>query len=288
MGRIHQSTTRRIQNMRLGKNLLETSNPALRDQKAWQEGLSAGGVETASIQGVVNKTGMLTAIAVAGGMAGIWLTTNHPNLAWPLGIAGFIATLVVYFMILRNPLRAKQTAWIYAVIQGAFLGVLTNALDATLAQMEITATGGLALQAFVVTISVLISMLALYYFRILKPTKIFTSVVGVLTLGIFVTYFISFCMWLFFKTEMPFLSLGSAIQGGTAGWIGVGINVLILGVASLWLIIDFGMIEKQIQSGAPKQMEWFCGFILMVTLVWIYLEAVKLCFRLAVLLNNRN
>ena len=273
--------------MKLGKNMLETTNPALLNQGTWRDGVQAcRDAAAATISGVVNKTGMLTAIAVAGGMGGIWLTQTYPNLAWPLGIVGIIATLVVYFMIMRNPLRAKQTAWIYAIVQGAFLGVLTNALDGILAKMELTATGGLALQAFVITLSVLISMLALYYFRILKPTKMFVSVISVLTIGIFVTYLISFIMSLFGAT-MPFLSLGSALQGGNAAWIGLGINILILGVASLWLIIDFGMIEQKIGSGAPKQMEWFCGFILMVTLVWIYLEAVKLCFRLAVILGNR-
>jgi uncharacterized YccA/Bax inhibitor family protein len=263
--------------MRLGKNILETSNPALKNQEAWREAVAAGGVDTASMSGVVNKTGMF----------GIWLTQNQPGLAWPLGIAGFIATIVVYFMIMRNPLRAKQTAWIHAAIQGAFLGVLTHALDSALVKMGYVAMGGLALQAFVITISVLISMLALYYFRILKPTKKFTATVSVLTLGIFMTYMISFVMSLFGE-QMPFLSIGSALEGGNAALIGIGINVLILGVASLWLIIDFGMIEKQVQSGAPKQMEWFCAFILMVTLVWIYLEAVKLCFRLAILFGKRD
>ena len=274
--------------MRLGKNLLESTNPALKNHEAWREGVaSCTNVETATISGVVNKTGMLTSVAVAGGMFGIWMTQNQPGLAWPLGIAGFIATIVVYIMIIKNPARAKYTAWIYAAIQGAFLGVLTHALDGTLANMGYSAIGGLALQAFVITLSVLISMLALYYFRILKPTKKFTATVSVLTLGIFITYMISFGMS-FFGTQMPFLSLGSAMEGGNAALIGIGLNVLILGVASLWLIIDFGMIEKQVQSGAPKQMEWFCAFILMVTLVWIYLEAVKLCFRLAVLFGNRD
>ena len=275
--------------MRLGKNMLRTSNPALKNQTAWRDGVAEGGTGTASIQGAVNKTAMLTAVALAGGMGSIVLMKN-PNFsqyAWILGIGGFIATLVVYFMILRNPMRAKSMAWVYAAIQGAFLGVLTKALDSTLASMEIAVPGGLAIQAFAITMSVLVAMLTLYYFRILKPTKMFVNVVSVLTLGIFITYMVSFAMS-FFGAEIPFLNLGSAIKGGTAGWIGVGINVLILGVASLWLIIDFGMIEQQIQSGAPKQMEWFCGFILMVTLVWIYLEALKLCFRLAVLLNNRD
>ena len=272
--------------MRVAKNLLETSNPALRNHEAWNEALQAGGTQTASIGGVVNKTGMLTCVAVGGGMFGIWLTQNYPGLALPLGIVGFIATFVVYFIIMRNPARAKYTVWMYAVIQGAFLGVITHALDAMLVNMGYAVLGGLALQAFVVTVSVLISMLALYYFRILKPTKKFVATISVLTLAIFVTYMIALVMS-FFGVQMPFLSIGSALEGGNTALIGLGINVLILGVASLWLIIDFGTIEQQIQSGAPKQMEWFCGFILMVTLVWIYLEAVKLCFRLAILFGNR-
>ena len=266
--------------------MLDSSNPALQNESVWQTGLAASGTETASVQGVVNKTSMLAALAVGGGMFGIWLTQNYPGLSWPLGILGFIAIIVVYFVIMANPMRAKQTAWIYAVVEGAFLGVLTHMLDGLLVNMGYEATGGLALQAFVITISVLISMLALYYFRILQPTKKFKATVYVLTLGIFLTYLVSFIMSMF-GAEMPFISLGSAMQGGQTALIGLGINVLILGVASLWLIIDFGLVEQHVKSGAPKQMEWFCGFILMVTLVWIYLEAVKLCFRLAILMGNR-
>ena len=272
--------------MRMRRNILESSNPALRNQDSWSAGLSVADSETATLQGVVNKTGMLATIAVIGGMLGIWLTQNYPSMAWPLGIADVIAIIVVYFMIMRNPANARRTAWVFALVEGAFLGVLTHMLDGVLESMEIVATGGLALQAFVITISVLISMLALYHFKILKPTKKFKAVVGVLTLGIFLTYLISFVMSMF-GTQMPFLSIGSALQGGQAAYIGLGMNVMILGVASLWLIIDFGMIEQQLKSGAPKHMEWFSAFILMVTLVWIYLEAVKLCFRLAILFGRK-
>ena len=102
--------------MRVAKNLLETSNPALRNHEAWNEALQAGGTQTASIGGVVNKTGMLTCVAVGGGMFGIWLTQNYPGLALPLGIVGFIATFVVYFIIMRNPARAKYTAWMLSLI----------------------------------------------------------------------------------------------------------------------------------------------------------------------------
>ena len=86
---------------------------------------------------------------------------------------------------------------------------------------------------------------------------------------------------------MPFLTLASAFEGGQTAMIGLGLNLFILAVASLWLIIDFGMVEQHVKSGEPKQMEWFCGFILIVSLIWIYLEAVKLCFRLAIILGNR-
>ena len=85
-------------------------------------------------------------------------------------------------------------------------------------------------------------MLALYYFRILQPTQKFVAAVSVLTLGIFITYMISFVMTLF-GAQMPFLSIGSAMEGGNAALLGIGLHVLIPGVSSLWLIILFGMHE---------------------------------------------
>ncbi|MHC4306724.1 MAG: Bax inhibitor-1/YccA family membrane protein, partial [Planctomycetota bacterium] len=149
------------------------------------------------------------------------------------------------------------------------------------------ATGGLALQAFVITISILIAMLALYSFRILRPSQTFVSVIKVLTAGIMITYVLSFVLS-FFGMALPFVSLGSAFAGGKAALIGLGINVFILGVASMWLIIDFKLIEDRVAEGGPKYMEWYCGFALLVTLAWIYFEAVKLAFRIAILLGNRD
>ena len=90
-----------------------------------------------------------------------------------------------------------------------------------------------------------------------------------------------------FGVTIPWIGIGSALEGGQTALIGLGINLFILILASLWLIIDFGLVEQHVNNGAPKQMEWFCGFILMVTLVWIYLEALKLCFRLAILFGKK-
>tara|TARA_B100001750_G_scaffold215324_1_gene199238 strand:+ start:623 stop:1426 length:804 start_codon:yes stop_codon:yes gene_type:complete len=266
--------------------MLNSTNPALRDEQIWNAGITEADNQIASIQGVVNKTGMLAVIAVVGGMLGISLVEKQPGLMVPMGILGFIATLVVYFVIMFNPMRAKYTAWIYSLIQGAFLGTIAYSLEGLLESMGYEAMGGLALQAFVITMSVLVSMLGLYYFRILQPTKMFVSVVSVLTLGVFIVYLMSFILN-FFGTTIPYISIGSALEGGQTALIGLGINLLILALASLWLIIDFGLVEQHVNNGAPKQMEWFCGFILMVTLVWIYLEALKLCFRLAILFGKK-
>ena len=191
-------------------------------------------------------------------------------------------------MVLRsNPAHARWLAPIYAVAEGVFLGALTAALDRMLEGMAIAATGGLALQAAIITISIMGSMLALYSMRILRPTRKFVATVSVLTLGIMITYLISWPLAMF-GMQLPFISLSSAFGDGWTPMIGLGINVLFLGVASMWLIIDFGMIEEKVAAGAPKQMEWYCGFALLVSLAWIYYESVKLAFRLALLLGHRD
>ena len=85
----------------------------------------------------------------------------------------------------------------------------------------------------------------------------------------------------FFGMGVPFISVFTTPMEGTGMWIGLGINLFILLIASLMLIIDFGIIEQRIKAGSPKRMEWFCGFILLVALAWIYIESVQLIARLA-------
>ncbi|MHC4827312.1 MAG: Bax inhibitor-1/YccA family membrane protein [Planctomycetota bacterium] len=261
----------------------ESSNPALRNDNVFNEvyGRLTERADTITLQGVVNRTGLLVLIAVAAGAGGYALVGTMPSILWISCIAAFIVSLGVYFVIHGKPALAPALAPLYAIVEGAFLGALTAALDGVLAQMGYAATGGLALQAFVITISILIAMLALYSFRILRPSQTFVSVIKVLTAGIMITYVLSFVLS-FFGMALPFVSLGSAFAGGKAALIGLGINVFILGVASMWLIIDFKLIEDRVAEGGPKYMEWYCGFALLVTLAWIYFEAVKLAFRIAI------
>lgn len=272
-------------------NGLQSSNPVLAQDDVFNEyyGEAAGTVRSnvTTLQGVVNKTAILVGVAIVAGAGGYAVGQLYPSAIWISAIAAFIVSLGIFYKLRGNPAHAVFLAPVYGVFQGFFLGALTGALDHLLQAMGYVAAGGLAVQAFIITISVMLAMLALYSLGWLRPTKMFVAVVSTLTVGIMITYLISFIAS-FFIAGLPFIRITSAFEGGWAPMIGLGLNVLLLGIASLWLIIDFGLIEEKIKEGAPKQMEWYCGFALIVTLAWIYLEAVKLAFRLAVLFGNRD
>ncbi len=269
----------------------ESSNPALRNEDTFRQfyGRMAERADTATLQGVVNKTAILTGIAVVAGAGGYWAigTVTAMPIVWLSCLASMAVCFGAYFLLRGNAAHARWLAPVYAVTEGVFLGALTGGLDRALAGMQIAVTGGVALQAFIITASILVAMLALYSLRLLRPTQLLVSVVKVATLGIMITYGMSWVAWLL-GVDLPLIGLSSAFGGGWQPLVGIGINVLILGVASLWLIIDFKTVEDLVSEGGPRVMEWYGGFVLLVSLAWVYYEAVKLVFRLAVLFNSRD
>jgi uncharacterized YccA/Bax inhibitor family protein len=236
---------------------------------------------TATVQGVVNKTTLLALIATAAGCGGWAMVSAFPSTLWIASIASLVVTLVIFFALRGNPARAMVLGPIYAAVQGFLLGGISMVFQSILVSQGIAVPGGIALQAFVITIAMLLSMLTLYSLGILRGGATFTRVLSVATLGIMLTYLVSFVMSLF-GASMPFLSIGSAMEGG------LGINLLVLVVAALWFVVDFRQIEEMVAAGAPKQMEWYGAFGLIVTLAWVYLEALKLAFRLAMLFGRRD
>ena len=255
-------------------SLTESTNPALRHGEVFTP---VTGAETASIQGVVNKTAMLTVIAVIGGLGGVALAPSLGQGAMlAVVIAAALITLVLYFAAIAKPMASVVLGPIYAVIQGCFLGIFTYMIDSWLAANDWAVAGGVALQAFVITLAILASMLILYTTRIIQPTRKFQAVILTCVVGIALAYLISLPLYLF-GIQTPLYAMSES--GGSL--LGIGLNLFILVIASLMLIIDFGIIEQKIKSGAPKRMEWFCGFILIVALAWIYIECVQLLARLA-------
>src|SRR5690606_38830644 len=154
-------------------------NPVLVNNDAFEQYYGRNGINVneqanvTTLQGVVNKTAILITVAVAAGMLGYWLLRQFP--ATPVILISCIASMVVCFgvglVLSRKPQLAVTLAPVYAMVEGVFLGALSSALDLRLEGLKIAALGGVALQAFIITISIVLAMLALYSARVLQPTR---------------------------------------------------------------------------------------------------------------------
>lgn len=266
-----------------------TSNPVLANDDKFAEFYGQDAVvpraNVATVQGVVNKTGILALVALALGGVGYWFVSQNPGLMWISWLASAAITFGIFFVIFGKPLLAVYLAPVYAAVEGFFLGGFTYVAEYILAQRGIQVAGGVALQALIITGCCVAAMLTLYSLRILRPTKFFVAAVSTATLAIALAYLVNFVMSLL-GYPLPFLGLSATTATGTAGWIGVGVNLFILAIASAFLIIDFKTVEDIVERGSPKTMEWFAAFGLIVTIAWIYLEAVKLIIRLSSLLKR--
>lgn len=267
---------------------LESSNPTFgaAERYAAQADLRHG---RATMQGVANKTAFLVGLTALAGALSYGLLPLAGSVLLISCLASVVIGIGVAFVLAGNPALSRTLAPVYAGVEGVFLGLFTKFLDATLLAQGIAPAGGsLALPALIITLSCVVAMLILYKTGLLRPTERFRAIVSVLTLGVMLAYLANFILVIAFGTSLPYLSLSSAFQGGQAAMIGLGLNAAILVLASLWLVIDFGLVEGIVEGGAPEEMEWFGAFSLLVTLAWIYYEAVKLAFRLALIMGRSN
>ncbi|HOE38025.1 MAG TPA: Bax inhibitor-1/YccA family protein [Bacteroidales bacterium] len=232
-----------------------TSNPVL-SEKAF-EALSGEG--TMSIKGTLNKSIILFLLLLVSASFSWKLATYDLELLSPLmwggAIVGFILAMVTIFA----KKFAKFTAPVYAIAQGFFLG--------SISMMYNTLYSGIVLQAVLITFGIMAVMLVLFRSGIIKVTNKFRSGVIIATGGIALVYLVSFILG-FFGIQIPYLHSG--------GPIGIGISIFIIIIAALNLILDFNFIQESCERGAPKEAEWFAAFGLMVTLVWLYLEVLRL------------
>ena len=210
--------------------------------------------ERMTLDGAVNKTGILLSLCFGGAFIG-W---NIPALIIPAVIIGFILALVTIF---RSKEKAGTTAPLYALAQGIALGGITliyeNAFD------------GIAIQAIGLTFGILASLLLCYKSGYIKPTENFRLMVGAGIGGIFILYMVSFVM--------SFFGGGLSLLSPTNGSLmSIGLSFGIVCFASLSLVLDFDFIEEGAEKGLPKYMEWYGAFSLMITLIWLYLEILRL------------
>ena len=220
--------------------------------------ISAHSSGAMTLRGTVEAAGVLFALLLAGAVVG-WLAGASQGL-WLASMAiGFILSLILW----RKPHLARILAPIYAVVQGAFVGAISRFYE--------TAYDGIVLQAVGATVAVTAVMFALHYTRILKVTDRMRRVVASATMGLMLFYLVSFAFSMFGATP-SFLSSASVF--------GIGFSIFAAGLAAFNLSIDFDVIERGVAGRAPAYMEWYAAFGLLVTVVWLYLELLRLLAKL--------
>jgi len=234
---------------------MKSGNPTL-TEKTFQEVGQAFSVtegESMSVTGTVNKTGLLFLILLLG--ASISWYQPSPVFIWGGLIGGFILAMVTVFKKEWSPV----TAPIYAVLEGLMLGGISVMYE--------QAYNGIVFNAILLTIGTFAAMLIAYRSGLIEVTKRFRMGVVAATGGIALVYFASIIL--------SFFGINISLIHGT-GLMGIGFSFIIVGVAALNLVLDFDMIEKGAAANAPKYYEWYTSFGLMVTLVWLYIEILRL------------
>jgi uncharacterized YccA/Bax inhibitor family protein len=243
---------------------MTSGNPAFGPNTFTVNGARAGYGDTMTVSGTVNKAGILLLCVLA---TAIW-TWNQFFTAGPAAVGGyimvgafggFIAALVTIFKKEWSPIAAP----IYALLEGLFLGALS-------AMFELRFPG-IAMESVALTFGTCFCLLLAYRSGLIRPTQKFTMGVVAATGGIALVYFASTILGLF-HVQVP------GIYG--SGPIGIVFSLVVVCVAALNLILDFGMIEQGAMRGAPKYMEWYSAFALMVTLIWLYMEMLHLLSKL--------
>lgn len=210
-----------------------------------------------TINGAINKTMALFSIL----MVTSFFSYIMPSMLLMIvgAIGGLIAVLVATFKPTSSPISAP----VYAAFEGLFLGSISAVYAAQ--------TQGIVINAVLLTFGTLLFMLLLYKYRIIKVTEKLRSGIIIATVSVAFVYLIAFVFSLF-GYNIPYIHEG--------GWMGIGFSVLVLGIAAMNLLLDFDNFEKSEQYGAPKYMEWYCGLGLLVTLVWLYIEFLRLLSKL--------
>ena len=237
------------------KSFTESSNPILGEEK-YQEVLDAGMVAEGrpmTIEGAVNKTLVLMGVMLATAL----LSFTFPNALFMWG--GLIGGAIVMFIASRNPSRSPVLAPIFAALEGLLVGTITN--------FYWYFFDGIVFQAVTLTFTILFCMLMLYKSGLIKVSEKFRAGVTMAVGAVMLLYLINIILY-FFGISIPYIHDG--------GPLSIGLCLVIIGIASLNLLLDFDNFEKGEKLRAPDYMEWYSAMGLVFTLIWLYLEILRL------------
>ena len=240
---------------------MRTSNPAFSSQAFGPQAYDydAPRAGTMTVQGTISKSALLLAILSATALWS-WSNTSAGNASQALIFGSMIAGMVVGLITVFRPTVAPWTAPVYAALEGVFLGAVSYLFQKASYQ-------GIALQAIGLTVGTLAMMLALYATRVIRVTDKLRSGIMAATGALMLVYLVTFVLRMF-GMSVPFIHSGGAV--------GILFSLFVVGLAAFNLLLDFDVIEQGSASGAPRSMEWYGAFGLMVTLIWLYLEVLRL------------
>ncbi len=243
---------------------MTSGNPALNDQ-TFRSIPYTGERESMTVQGTVNKTGLLLlfVILTAGWTWHRFFLTSDPSSVSGLIVIGAFGGLILALITAFKQTWAPVTAPVYSLLEGLFIGGVSSIAESQYP--------GIVIQAVGLTFGTLLALLAAYSSGLVKATENFKLGVMAATGGIFLIYLATAILGLF-GAHIPYIH--------DSGLFGIGFSLFVVVVAALNLVIDFDFIEQGARSGAPKYMEWYGACALMVTLIWLYIEILRLLTKL--------
>jgi uncharacterized YccA/Bax inhibitor family protein len=248
--------------------LFKSSNPAMQE-KAFDGTIFQGMAtsEVMTVNGTMNRFGFLF-LMMMGSCFFAWTQFYKGSNPMPLLLIGVFGGLAVAIVMMVKKQWAPYLAPGYALLEGLFVGSVSAYYDYAYK----SSYPGLVMQAVGLTLVVALVMFLIYRFRIIRVTQKFRMIVIIATVSIAVFYFIQWIAYLFGA------NIGAFTNAATP--LGIGFSIFVVALAALNLLLDFDMIEKGVQVQAPKYMEWYCAFGLLVTLGWLYLEILRLLSKL--------
>ncbi len=242
---------------------MKSGNPTLKESTFDNVAFTGDSNDVMTIDGTVNKTVILLTLIIASSAFSWWALYNMPAIVFPLMIGGAIGGLIVAIVLAFKKTLAPTLAPIYAVLEGLFLGSVSAIYEGRF--------NGIVLSAIILTLGIFVSLLAVYKMRIIKVTENFKLMVVAATMGIAVFYLVAFVLSMFH------IQVALIHSNGT---MGIVFSLIVIAIAAMNLVLDFDFIEKGAEQRVPKYMEWYGAFGLMVTLVWLYLEILRLLSKL--------
>lgn len=249
-------------------DLFKSGNPTLSEKRFSESIPAAANYEVMTVRGTLHKFGLLFLVLISTSFYS-WVQFDNGGNVVPLIMTGALGGLAVALVLIFKKHWAPFLAPVYALLEGLFLGSVSAMYNHAFAE----SAPHIIMNSVLLTFGVCAAMYLLYATRIIRVTGTFRTIVMIATAGIAIFYLISMILRMTGIAELSFIHEGSAL--------GILFSLIVVVLASLNLALDFDMIEKGAEAGAPKYMEWFGAFGLMVTIIWLYLEILRLLSKLS-------